>query len=157
MTTENDDSSRPAGRATEVASAGLFDHAFWGSLALSLHAEPVGDSGPIECLHLSGATPPQEIRSPSGGSWPVRSHEAVTDLECEAVREATELLPGWPVVTAEHLCVLSLVRGTLADATTIARMLEMRAIDAPKLSALLQKYDLLDEWRSWHDRWSNTD
>ena len=117
-----------------------------GRLLISL--EPI-----FEYLKSHGATVEGEYMVIAG--WPVQFLPAGDPLVAEALNEAV----GHDVVgtvarvfTAEHLAAIALHTGRGKDKARLLQFVEAKALDLPRLEAILTRHGLIDRWRQFQQQ-----
>jgi hypothetical protein len=87
--------------------------------------------------------------------WPVQFLPPTGPLVEEALREANTVdVEGVParVFTAEHLAAIALQTGRARDKARLLQFVEAEALDAQRFEAILTRYDLLDRWRQFEQK-----
>jgi len=90
------------------------------------------------------------------GGWPVQFLPVSNPLEREALSNAALVdLRGTPVpiMTAEHLVAIALATGRNKDFARVSQFLEQEAVDQDKLMAILERYNLLQNWLTFRKRY----
>jgi hypothetical protein len=89
--------------------------------------------------------------------WPVQFLPVASALDEEALEKAIELdidLTGDPPVkarclTAEHIVAIAVKLGRLKDLARVQAFLEQGAVDLITLRGVLERHDLMDNWRGF--------
>lgn len=89
--------------------------------------------------------------------WPVQFLPVASSLDEEALEQAVELeigLTGEPplkarILKAEHVVATAIKLGRLKDLARVQAFLDERAVDLSALKSVLQRHDLMANWRSF--------
>jgi hypothetical protein len=88
--------------------------------------------------------------------WPVQFLVPAGPLEVEALKRATraevEGTSTW-VMTAEHLVAIALQTGRVKDHNRVLQFIELKKIDYPMLSDILQRHGLSLKWKQFEVRY----
>ena len=97
--------------------------------------------------------------------WPVQFLPVASDLDAEALADATEinLAPVGTepllvrVLRSEHIVATALKLGRLKDFARVEAFLEQEAVDLDRLKAVLVRFRLMDAWRDFCKKSSRID
>jgi hypothetical protein len=94
------------------------------------------------------------------GDWPVQFLPPHSELEAEAIRDATctniEGVLTW-VMTAEHLVAIALKTGRAKDHNRILQFVEQGAVNAGKLKEIIKRHDLSAKWKQFQHKYLEGD